>query len=681
MPQGITQGSWRVTLAGVDITNYCQESSFTCQDTLGQGPGVAAGSSGRAKKATIRTSLGPASSAIGAGQAVPILNMLSPNQSNVETDLTGLTARNGAVISRATSVQWEGAASVKAVTDGTQAAQGVFAGLPSSSFAPGMAYTVSAYILAPVGAHINISLYQDTPAQTVGTFVTITGTGGWQRVTQTATTPNVLPSGNIGINLRTNGSLATTFWVDALQVESGSTMSAWGIGQSLRPTLVRQGEIKVYDTTGTCIYGGYASDIIDQIGISESGRSVIYSDINATDYWQDWDRINIVSEVFDGQTDFYVIRYLINKYAPGVDYSSVPSTGGFTLGPLNFKNMSLQKAVQSVADKTGYACWITPDTVFKYAAPGGFATAPFALSTTPDFISSYQMGFTSYEQDDTSAINRVTFYGGKQLSGDYTQDLSPLCNGNADTIPLAYYPHKSSDGLYHVHVGGVSKTVGFYGSTGAANTLIKNGGSADVLINIDAHTLIFNTAPSNTGINSVTCTYRFEAPLVVQIVDNASVAFYGRYLDGTISDTSIFDTQTAAVRCRTLLNEQSFGLATLKVKCWTAGIQSGMLLRVDHDSRNIHETFLVQEVDIQPLGGGAFEYQITAGAWHWNLVDFVMTTALNASVSDASSDESAVATQIQDMNESVNVAEAWTKTTRATHNLVWGTSKFRLTSF
>lgn len=520
MPQGITQGSWQVTLQGIDITDYCQESSFDIEDTLGQGPGVAAGSSGRATKSTIRTSLGPAASAVGAGATVTV------------------------------------------------------------------------------------------------------------------------------------------------------------------PTLVRQGELRVFDAAGNCVFGGYVTDIIDQVGISDSGRTVIYTDITATDYWQDWDRINIVSAVYDGQTDIAILRDLISTYAPSFDLSHIPASGGILLGPLNFKNISLQKAVQKIADKYGYAVWISyADKAFHYAAPGNFANAPFALSTSPDFISTFQLGFTSYEIVDTDAINRVTFYGGKQLSSDYTQDLSPLCNGNADVIPLAYYPHKASDGLFHVAVGGAAQAVGFYGSTGAANTLRKNGGSADVLINIDAHTLIFNVAPNNTGINSATCTYRFEAPLVVQIADNDSVAFYGRYLDGTIVDNNVFDTQTAVARCRTLLNEQSLGLTTLKVNCWKAGIQSGMLLRVEHDSRNIHETFLVQEVDVKPLGAGNFRYEITAGAWHWNLIDFVMATAQSATTQDDSANESEVATIVRDMNESVNVSESWTKQTRAMSGYVFGTAQFGLSSF
>lgn len=455
----------------------------------------------------------------------------------------------------------------------------------------------------------------------------------------------------------------------------GPAAAAVGNGTVVHtPTLVRQGDLYVYDTAGNCIYGGKVTLLDDKDKITDSGLSKVWTNIEAHDWWQDLDRVNVVNEVFDGQTDLYVIKYLAAKYYPSLGLTKLPKTTSYTLGPLNFKNKSLQKCLQMVANKTGYAIWVDPQKYLHYAAPGQFGSAPFGLAQNPDFRTTFQMGFDEYTVDDTAAINRVTFYGGKHLSNDFTQDLSPQANGNLDTLTLAYYPHKCTDGKFHVHIGGVDQAVGFYGSVGTTNVLKKNGGSADVLLNTDAHTFIFNTAPSNTGANSVTATYRFETPLVVQVVDQASVAFYGRYLDGTIADNSVFDAQTAVQRCRVLLNEQSRGLTTLKVHCWKPGLQSGMLLSVTHNTRGISGTFLIQEVDVQPLGAGNFQYNLTCGAWNWNLVDFIMSTAQSAATDDTSTDETATIAEVKQESENLTVVDSWSKQTRTMSNYLLRTS-------
>lgn len=464
------------------------------------------------------------------------------------------------------------------------------------------------------------------------------------------------------------------------RTDLGPAASAYGAGQTLptggKPVLVRQGEVKVYDSVGNCVFGGYVTVLDDQVGISETGKQVIYTDVEAHDYWQDWDRINIVTEVFDGQTDVWAIRYLVGKYAPGVHLDFIPTSSSFQLGPMTFKNMSLQKALLKIADKTGNAFWIDPNKYLHYAAPGQFATAPFSLAQNPDFRNSFQLGFDDYTIDDTGAINRVTFYGGKTLSQDFYQDLSIQANGSNTTLTLAYYPHKSSDGFFYAYNQGSWVKCGYYGSTGAANQLIKDGGTAKVLINTDAHTLIFDPSwvPTNTGPSSVQAKYRYETPLVVQVVDYASVSFYGRYLDGTIADDTVFDQQTAVNRCRLLLSEQSMGLTTLKVRTWQAGLQSGQVIRVDHDSRNIHEVFLIQEVDITHKGGGHFEYQLTCGAWAWNISDFMMVVAHNAAPQDTTETDTTDVAQIESVLDSVNVHDTWTTQTRTTGAYKWRTT-------
>ncbi len=62
---------------------------------------------------------------------------------------------------------------------------------------------------------------------------------------------------------------------------------------------------------------------------------------------------------------------------------------------------------------------------------------------------------TSFTLDDDATVNRVYFYGGKQVSDDFTQDLSVQANGSNKVFQLLYHPNDASDGSIHVNVAGV----------------------------------------------------------------------------------------------------------------------------------------------------------------------------------------------------------------------------------
>lgn len=672
MPAGITHGGLTVKLAGQDITNYVSEETIKITDALAQGSGRSAGGTGRAKKGSVRVSLGPAASAIGAGQTIPAsyTNLLSSQQADIESNSfpqpdfkTNLGS--GGSISQDTSIAWHGTSSLKCIVATAGTYQSVSINLPTSKYVGGQTYTFSAYMWTNTGTP-TLRFYCQandliTGNASIGSVGNVTLSTTKTRYSFTITLPTDLsPYSIIGMRADTGGTAqAVTWWMDGLQIEKSSTAHAWiPGGTTVPPSLVRQGEIKFYDSTGACIFGGYATNLKDA-----TEKTVNYTDIEFHDYWQDLDRIT-VNEVYDAQTDIFVIRDLITKYAPSIKLTYIPTTGYYNIGVKPYRNKTLQQALQNVSDITGYAIWVDSNKNLFYVQPTQAAAAPFSLSDNPDFRTSFQCNVTEYNVDDTSAINRVTFYGGKRLSNDFTQDISNQANGNNKTFTLAYYPHHAADGKFHVYINGVEKVLGFDGGTGAGNTLKSNGGGADVLLAVDSHVLTFDVAPASGA--SVTAKYRYESPLIVQLVDNNSVAFYGRYLDGTIVDTSVFDLSIAVQRCRILLLEQSMGLNSLKISCWKAGITAGQLLTVTHGVRGINNAFLVQQVDIKPLGAGNFQYDIQCGAWNWNLVDLVMKTAQAATPEDDSSTEQTSIAQVQTDSEIVNAHFVWTKSVRTT---------------
>jgi hypothetical protein len=423
----------------------------------------------------------------------------------------------------------------------------------------------------------------------------------------------------------------------------GPAATAVGAGAAiLTPRLVRQGEVQILDPNGVVLFGGYVGKLSDA-----SIATRVYTQVACYDYWQSLTRINI-NEVLDGISDIAAIRYLLATYAPWIDTSLLPSWSSGTLLGRVWRNKTLQWALKTIADQTGRQIYVTPNKQLLYVSPSQAQLAPFSLSDTPDFHTSFPHAVDSYVVDDTSLINRVTFYGGKKPTPDFTQDISTQANSSNTVFMLAYYPRKSSSGKVQVLVNGQQLNVGYVLSTGAPNTLTSQGGTADCLLDADARTITFANPPA-TGA-SVLCIYRYQVPLVVEVTDQTSYAFYGAWYDGTISDETVVDSATAVQRCRVMLLEQSFGQTTLQLRCYQPGLQAGMQLQVTNLVRGIDAVYIIQEVQASPVAVGVFEYAITLGAWNWNLVDVLLRLAQASANQDLAQQENVTPTQVKVSN-------------------------------
>jgi hypothetical protein len=434
----------------------------------------------------------------------------------------------------------------------------------------------------------------------------------------------------------------------------GPIASAIGAGGTPSGTdLVRQGEVIVTDSTGTVIFGGYATHFEDE---TEPQALVVKTKVTSHDYWQDLDRIQ-VNEVYTGATDISIIRDIMTRYAPGIDVSLVPTTGTYSIPRRFIRSQSVMEAINKICTMTGWNAWVDPDKKLHYVSASSASSAPFGLTDDPDFIAWFSYDLLQYTTDDTAIINRVYFYGGRKVSDDFTQDLQPQANGSNKIFMTAYYPEDAVDGSIHVKKNGVELTVGspFSSAANGANSkLISDGGTADVLVNKDARTLTFDVAPADT--DTLVTIYRYATPLVVVLSDTTSHAFYGRYFDGKLSDLGVLDVATAISRCRVLLAQQSFGLTTLQVTCTKGGLQAGQLLRVISTTQAIDDVFLIQKVQTKPLGGGNFQYTVDCGAWNWNLIDLLVATARDTNANDDYTDEDLSVVQAQETVEAASLA-------------------------
>lgn len=155
-------------------------------------------------------------------------NLLTANQSSVETDLTGFAAYNGdETLSRDATVFWTGVASLKVVCPGSAANEGVqFGSGDAPAITGGQTYTLSVYVKG--SGDITIYLGDGT----ANTMQSVTLTNTFQRVTITRTM--AAGATNALLYILTTSTQALTFWVDGLQIEQSAYATSWQIGGTPR---------------------------------------------------------------------------------------------------------------------------------------------------------------------------------------------------------------------------------------------------------------------------------------------------------------------------------------------------------------------------------------------------------------------------------------------------------------
>lgn len=184
-------------------------------------------------------------------------NLLSANQSSVETDLTGFFSINGGVISRDTTQYMSGAASLKIVTPGAVEAEGAYLDYVAAS--PGVAYTGSVYLKGTNGtARMCFAAYTSAGAFIAwspnSNIVTLNGT--WQRAVLTWTPPANTARLYMYVLTQNGAPQAITFYADCMQIEQKAYATSWVLGGT-----ARSAESLAIPTAGVFTKGNWAVEM------------------------------------------------------------------------------------------------------------------------------------------------------------------------------------------------------------------------------------------------------------------------------------------------------------------------------------------------------------------------------------------------------------------------------------
>lgn len=156
-------------------------------------------------------------------------NLLTANQSSVETDTTGFSAIGGATIARDTTQFWSGSASLKVTCPDAADWKGVrVTGLFVTG---GVTYTFSCYIKGTGQVKVGLDLQGYGPWGIGGPVVALTNT--WQLVVFTFTPSESSATAQIGIE-QYQSSVASVFYIDGLQLEKKPYPTTWIDGGLIR---------------------------------------------------------------------------------------------------------------------------------------------------------------------------------------------------------------------------------------------------------------------------------------------------------------------------------------------------------------------------------------------------------------------------------------------------------------
>ena len=147
-------------------------------------------------------------------------NLLTANQSDVETDTTGFTINGTATVTRVTTEHWRGAAALRVQTDTDNYGVYVYNGVQ-----PAGTYTFSVYLKGT--GNVYLILYDGTNAY-YGATITLTST--WTKYSISGSMLNAIVIGHI----RQLGAGTADIYCDGLQIEQKAYATSWIQGGATR---------------------------------------------------------------------------------------------------------------------------------------------------------------------------------------------------------------------------------------------------------------------------------------------------------------------------------------------------------------------------------------------------------------------------------------------------------------
>jgi hypothetical protein len=371
-------------------------------------------------------------------------------------------------------------------------------------------------------------------------------------------------------------------------------------------TLHEWDEIRVTTADGSEVhFGGYVTHIED----SQLGPELDLI-LSCQDYTVRLQKAVINMEWVE-QSDLTILADIREHALPALtdfDFASEAINQG-TVPRLRSPRMLVIDLLNELATRMGAEWYVDYDKILHWYS-GDEIAAPFGISDTPDYATTFPCADLKQVRDGMGIVNLVTVVGGSFLSDDVTHEYAGDGQQQRFVVPHFYHaPSTGSSVAIEVNSGTdispiwTAKTVGV--------KYIDDSAGKDVLFAFTEKYFEFASAPPNLK-RAWRITAKYEAPLRVQVPNNASYAQYGLWLSAVLNDSTILDKVEARRRGLAYLAEQA-ETTMLTGSVDQPGLRAGMVLPITNAARSINASYMIRSLTIAFPGGGFAHYAFEAG--------------------------------------------------------------------
>lgn len=300
---------------------------------------------------------------------------------------------------------------------------------------------------------------------------------------------------------------------------------------------------------------------------------------------------------------------------------------------IDYADATPREVFNSLADISGFLFGVDP-YYYAYYYPRYYNAAPYAFSSSPDNVTTFAYYDYSIEYDGSQLQNAINVTGG-------TYVLQVVESWSAqDGSHIEFTSGGQSFAFIPLHIpnsiDNMTLTVG--GTTYACN-LNNNQTIATDQALVDLNYPIVQQFPWVNAGTAMVFTYNYTALVYVQAQSPDSIAEFGRSLYSKINDTNLATNASAATRGEAQLAAYAQPLITIKFST-TKFLAPGQVITFTSTLDNLTNAhFTVQKVTATYLGNGLNQYEVEAGTYIDDLIDFFRNTQKATNRADHSTTE------------------------------------------
>lgn len=362
-------------------------------------------------------------------------------------------------------------------------------------------------------------------------------------------------------------------------------------GQTFRPSMGR--EVIVADGA-TRVFGG----VIVRVVTKSPSSGILEYEVECTDYTRLLDQ-HLVAETYENVNVNQIITDLIANWLPSGFTMTQVEASDFYVDYIQFKYEPVSDCLRQLAELTGCDFYIDYYKDIYFKSP---STNPAPIDITDD-AGVYVDGSLIIRSDNSQLRNSVYVRGGEYEGTKFTASIR--ADGRQAVFNLPYKYHE-----FAATLTGHRLSIGV--------DYLDNPDSYDALYNFNEKLLRFKEADKPRENTVVSFSGKPLLPVVTRIRNTASIAdtlsAEGQG-DGTyehiVIDKSINSLVAARQRAAAEIVTYGETLSEGEFQTETAGLLTGMRIRIDSDRMNIDQEFVINRVVATMKTATTMIYQIS----------------------------------------------------------------------